>query len=256
MIKALKFRYREDGNEYSNKWITFYPKSDSRGFCFSYSIAQIHTYISSIATVLGFVILPFTGLSLWWTLLLIPTLFFSWGQIFIHLPYRLGDDHPDYSIDFYSVDGEFPNHIWIRLAGKNSKTIYFPWAYDWFRTSLLLKDGTWTHEKKGLRQEFWGDEWKDIKFQEVHPYTYTLRSGEKQERKATIHVREMEWRPYYTQFTSLFNKVRRCIEIEFSDEVGERSGSWKGGTIGCSYEMRAGETPLETLRRMEIERKF
>lgn len=254
MIKALKFKYSEYNKEWRNKWITFYPKSDDRGFCFSYSKARIHTYISSVLTILGFLILPF--INNWWALLLIPTLFFSWGQIFIHLKDDEDEyDHLEYSIDFYSVDGEFPNHIWI-TAGKNSKTIYFPWAYDWFRTSLLLKDGTWAHEKKGKREEFWDDKWKEIKFVEQYPYTYTLNSGEKQNVTATITVMEREWRRYYTPFTKLFNMVNRVIDVEFSDEVGERSGSWKGGTIGCSYKMEKGETPLQTLQRMSKNRKF
>ena len=53
-----------------------------------------------------------------------------------------------------------------------------------------------------------------------------------------------------------FRRVSKYINIDFSDEVGERSGSWKGGRLGCSYNMQPGETPLQTLRRMEAERKF
>jgi len=43
---------------------------------------------------------------------------------------------------------------------------------------------------------------------------------------------------------------------EETGEVGERTGEWKGGTTGCGYQMLPNETPLETLRRMEKERKF
>ena len=49
---------------------------------------------------------------------------------------------------------------------------------------------------------------------------------------------------------------RRVIEIEFDGEVGERTGSWKGGTVGCSYEMQEDETIEQCLRRMEREREF
>lgn len=147
--------------EYKNNYITFYPKKDKRGFCISYSPwsyfdsrPEIMTYLSSILTLIGFLILGFS----WYSLLLIPTLFFSWGQIFIHIPYDSGNgntaEYPTYSLDFYSLDGELPNHIWIRMTGYNSKTIYLPWAYNWYRTSLLLKDGTWENETKGNRKEF------------------------------------------------------------------------------------------------------
>lgn len=252
----LGFKYSEYNKEWSNKWITFYSKRDDRGFCFSWHKKQIHTYVSSILTVIGFIVLPF--IVSWWTLLLIPVLFFSWGQIFVHLPSHSENDWDsyEYSVDFYSVDGEFPNHIWIRMADGKSKTFYFPWAFKWYRTSLLLNNGTWEHEKKGLRKEFWNDKYKDIKFKEEWTYTYTLKSGEKQERIATITVMEREWRRYYTSFTKLFNRVNKVIDVEFSEEVGERSGSWKGGTIGCSYSMKKSETPLGCLRRMETERIF
>jgi hypothetical protein len=49
---------------------------------------------------------------------------------------------------------------------------------------------------------------------------------------------------------------RKVIDIEFNDEVGERSGSWKGGTIGCSYAMLPTDTIESCLRRMEKEREM
>jgi hypothetical protein len=44
--------------------------------------------------------------------------------------------------------------------------------------------------------------------------------------------------------------------VVFSAEVGERSGSWKGGCIGCGYDLLPDELPEECLRRMERDRKF
>lgn len=87
---------------------------------------------------------------------------------------------------------------------------------------------------------------------ETHSYRYTLRSGEVQERTATIYAERRLWtRPWIPH-----KRESRSISIDFSDEVGERTGSWKGGVMGCGYEMQPGETPVDTLRRMERERKF
>lgn len=87
---------------------------------------------------------------------------------------------------------------------------------------------------------------------EAHPYTYTLRSGEEQRRTATIQVETRLWtRPWLPH-----TRLSRSIDVTFDGEVGERSGSWKGGVIGCGYEMLVGERPVDTLRRMERERKF
>jgi hypothetical protein len=77
-----------------------------------------------------------------------------------------------------------------------------------------------------------------------------------QERTATVNVEEREWRQHWLKWTGLFANVQRTISVNFSDEVGERSGSWKGGCTGCSYQLRADETPEQSLRRMEAERKF
>jgi hypothetical protein len=87
---------------------------------------------------------------------------------------------------------------------------------------------------------------------ETHPYTYQLRSGVVQDRKATINVETRRW----TRFWFPAVRTSKTINVKFNDEVGERSGSWKGGTIGCGYEMLPSESALETLRRMERERKF
>jgi len=84
------------------------------------------------------------------------------------------------------------------------------------------------------------------------PYTYVLRSGEVQHRRATLTSEERCWtRPWIP-----FRRVERSIWVDFDGEVGERTGSWKGGVTGCGWDMLAGETPLQALRRMERERRF
>lgn len=50
--------------------------------------------------------------------------------------------------------------------------------------------------------------------------------------------------------------IRNSIDVYFDGEVGKETGSWKGGTIGCDYDLKKGETMLECLRRMEVEREF
>lgn len=91
---------------------------------------------------------------------------------------------------------------------------------------------------------------------ETYPYRYVLRCGRVQERSATI-IRERWTRGrHILSHLGWPSRVRHSIDVEFNGEVGEGEGSWKGGTIGCGYDMLPGETPLATLRRMERERKF
>lgn len=73
---------------------------------------------------------------------------------------------------------------------------------------------------------------------------------------ASFYVEEREWRRKWFHWTRLGRTVRRSIDIKFSEEVGSRKGSWKGGTVGCGYDLLPGETPEECLKRMERERSF
>lgn len=85
-----------------------------------------------------------------------------------------------------------------------------------------------------------------------YAYRYELRSGEVQERIAAVKVETRLWtRPWLP-----WRRLSKSIDVTFNGEVGERSGSWKGGCIGCGYEMKRGETAVQTLRRMERERTF
>jgi hypothetical protein len=178
------------------------------------------------------------------------------------------------------------NALWFYLGGKGNfkggtktKALYFPWDWTRVRTSYLKKglidaDGffknpnpphnadhvlnakNWWHEFRGTNLKFWEDEWKAKFWSEEHEYTYVLRNKEVQKVTATIRIKEREWRWKWLTLVPFPNRVRRQIAVEFSDEVGERAGSWKGGCTGCSQKLLPGETPLECLRRMEREVKF
>lgn len=137
------------------------------------------------------------------------------------------------------------------------------WSLDWPFFTLMtraweyeLDDGTWWSVDRA--DELRGEEWeaRPRAKTETHPYTYTLRSGHVQSVTATIHRERFTLSRKWFGWLPWLDKRLNTIDVRFSDEVGERAGSWKGGCIGCGYDMRPGETPLDTLRRMERERKF
>lgn len=158
---------------------------------------------------------------------------FGIARIAVSFPWtRVVPDHgqcsgPTYGFTFF---GDGLHLHWGKCKGKRDDpftVIAMPWA--------------WRHVKHEILSE-----------PETHSYRYVLRSGEVQERTATIQVESrMWWRPWLP-----FSRVSKYIDVKFNDEVGERTGSWKGGTIGCSYSMHRCESALMTLRRMELERKF
>jgi hypothetical protein len=151
--------------------------------------------------------------------------------------------------------------LWIYRGGNgnmNGGNKWWTWdipfiTRNWVRTSILLKDDTWEHETWGRGKDFYNDEWKSKQkswnYDFIDSYDNTIVP-------TTIYVEEREWRPKWLTWTSLFAEKRRTIDVHFSKEVGKRKGSWKGGTVGCGYDLLPNERPLDCLKRMEKERTF
>jgi hypothetical protein len=171
-------------------------------------------------------------------------LYFWRGVAVIPLGYMRGsfgwDEEPQWSV---SVSKEFGAvaHLGFRRWSADLPCTVYTVEYQ-----EQLTDGRW--------RSVWKDDGEV--YSEIHPYTYVLRSGEVQNRTAKItkrrHILNRRWlnRLWWP------NNIRESIDVQFSGEVGERSGSWKGGCIGCSYDLRPGEAMEAALRRMERERKF
>lgn len=149
------------------------------------------------------------------------------------------------------------------------KVIIFHWFWrNWqhIRHSILLIDNTWWNEPHwsyalGLITGAPRPVEPDNKFKETKPFHYILKSGTVQTADATYTVEEREWRLRYLTWLPI-KKVSRCIAVEFSEEMGEERGSWKGGVLGASHEMkyykerRQWEKPSATLVRMMKESRF
>lgn len=174
-----------------------------------------------------------------------------WMQAFIPIGIHATEEHTTFDEPSWGVD--LSKEFGLTLMwGKWRKT------FDWlFRREALSwtyqgKNGQW-HEKIN-RQNPFAD--RPAAATSEHPYTYVLRSGEKQVRTATITAERWVIGRRYIHRIGWPKERKGSIDVHFSGEVGERSGSWKGGTIGCSYDMLPGETPRACLRRMERDREF
>ena len=179
-----------------------------------------------------------------------------WISLYLHLPIYSNIDDCEYpEFGFY-----YHLNSLVLCWNMKNKFIHMPWTYEWVRTSKLLKDGSWLHETKKQRRD-WSEatyNWeKENTWQETHHYPYVMDNGKIQDDiDATIRVEEREWRQKWLMWTKIGRKVSKDIAIEFSNEVGNQRGSWKGGTLGCSYQMKKDETPVQTLKRMQRERSF
>lgn len=249
----IKFKFPEYVEDRHN-WVSFYPKRNKgNGFNLTFENhgyfdprPQINTNVTTIVAL----ILPF--ISLWLIPISLVLCFYAWGSLYIRLPWDTGHgdtaENKTYGLMFYHFDEGFPSEFWMRSCP--SLSFYFPWHYTFQKREILLKDG-WYTEQKG--DNLWDNtKWGDKILYETHPYTYVLKSGKIQNVNAKIHEEKRTWKRWF----GLSHMMHHDIEVEFDKEVGERSGSWKGGTIGCGYRILPGETRLDTLRRMEKERKF
>ena len=134
--------------------------------------------------------------------------------------------------------------------GRHTKIIRFPWDWEHIKHEVQRPDGSWVPYIASY------EDGNDGRWQEEYPYTYQLRSGEIQHRTATVYVNRREWRWRWITWCPWPAIKRQSIEFTFDDEVGERTGSWKGGCIASGYDMNPGETAVACLRRMEKERTF
>jgi hypothetical protein len=165
---------------------------------------------------------------------------------------------------------------WVRIGlGFVTLAFGFPWkwtvpdegqcsgptyGFAFFGDKLWLRFGKETGRSRDPRRYIalsmpW--EWRHREHEVLgeprsYPYAYTLRSGEVQLRTATITPERRLWtRPWLP-----YRRESRYINIDFNTEVGERTGSWKGGVLGCGYDMLPGEHPVKALARMEREQRF
>lgn len=195
----------------------------------------------------------------------------GWPNIFIRLPIEPRKPVDDMADSWgFSLDKDNWSRVHLHWGAK-TKIVHFPWAWEFYRHSILAADGrSWITELASLRakrdeppiglpandKDRWFFLSKLPCWRVELPYRYVLRSGEVQERVATVSVNEYEFRWRWFHWLPFPRKIRRSIKVEFNGEVGERSGSWKGGCIGSGYDLLPNETPEECLRRMERERKF
>lgn len=186
---------------------------------------------------------------------------FIWGVLHVKLPFRTrlseGCDMPRYGIAIHG------GTLWIHTGGKYDESMgqmmggrqwitwdlpFVTWKFDEHR--ILTSVGTWYPIKKN--ESSW-----ELKPQighcEVHDYYYTRRNGEIQHVKATCYIEEREW---HRKWLPMCKMVRREVDVSLDGEIGEGTGSWKGGTVGFGIDIEEHETISDALVRSMNTRKF
>lgn len=169
------------------------------------------------------------------------TICLIWGCLHVNLPFKtkLEEDceWPEYGLSF------FEDSFIIRY-GREAKYIRLPFiAMEFDHHKTIDINGEW------MIYEY---DHKDIA-RETYDYSYALSDGGVQNVKATCTRDKRQW---HRKWLPMVKVVVECIDVSFSEGVGERSGSWRGGCTGCGYDLLLGESVEKCIRRMERDRKF
>lgn len=185
---------------------------------------------------------------------------FGWHSMF-RLPWSHKNNN-NWDIDDKTYGVFIYNNVLYRCWGQKIKSWELPFvsygnAYRWERYTGKPE----LYLVSSYEKENW----------ETHPYKMKCQDGCQEPTTWTYDytdpydgtvvpckfwVEEMEWRPKWLKWTKRFSKIKRFIEIEFSQEMGSKKDTWKGGTVGCGYNLLSDEHPEECIQRMEKEYKF
>lgn len=128
----------------------------------------------------------------------------------------------------YGLRGE---HVWTETAAARRTLGTFKGFDDWYRQHAIV-------EKRIFGFFDFDDE-------------YII---------ARTCIEEREWHrgESWCKWLSWFYapKIRRSLDIEFSQETGTRKGSWKGGTLGHGIDLLPGELHEEAFRRYCLEHRM
>jgi hypothetical protein len=178
----------------------------------------------------------------------------------------------EYGIYFYKEGKGLFDTIWLGW-GKHHRMFSMPWGYEHYRVTYEGKDGTrytsidkYERKYRKLVERRYKSHTMPTKpswelcgvgsnFNWKAPYEYHLKSGEVQRTMALYHIEEREWRRKFLYWCPWFAMTIKYVEIELMDEIGERAGSWKGGTLAFGRPMLPGEDVHTAYQRIMKETK-
>lgn len=133
--------------------------------------------------------------------------------------------------------------------GCKSKVFFNPWtSWRTVRREFLAADGKSHAVIIGCD---WDAMWKAKDTCPLAAFTFKDFDGEEITANCLIEITEQKRGEGRWKWLSAISRRRIdwSLDIKFSSEVGRRKGSWKGGTIGHSIDMAAGETHESAFRR-------
>lgn len=161
---------------------------------------------------------------------------------------------------YFHLTWDYCSNLMNNITGHKSKSIW--WWFFWkqcnrTKQELLNLDGSLYKDITDIKDTDTSDRYDIIKaYEKAQPY-YLFEILDYDKEKIQV-VARLERNTYsygngkFTRWLMKFFKkpiVRTYLELEFLKEIGNRKGSWKGGTTGHAVEVLIDENPIETFKR-------
>jgi hypothetical protein len=180
-------------------------------------------------------------------------------KLFIDIPLWKYVGPDEYSSECRKYGIAYHGDTFWLYTGKETKSLDAPWQREIIRMDLLKPNGslfhrnTYKNDRKNGEHVHWYELEKSNDISnglcEIVQLSHTLKDGTIQERTVTLKGEEREWRMKWFMWLPFQKFIKRECDFTFSEEIGERSGSWKGGLMATSTEWKHGESLTESFMR-------
>ncbi len=146
----------------------------------------------------------------------------------------------------------------ILERGKWKRYIKLPWHQTHVSEQWRMADGQWMEV---IQRRFHKDvppiflHTHENTWRKEYPYVYTTRQGVEQRAICTVWHDRTKTRPHWLRWLPI-GVWKEGIYFEFSEEMGNQRGTWKGGVVGSSQSMFPGESVDQCVARMMNERDW
>jgi hypothetical protein len=170
-------------------------------------------------------------------------------------------DERQYGVSIYEGHVSFYYGIQTFSSDTTKQWGFFlPWTQSTFvrRTFYNLDGSVYANfsaltykQKEALGRPGWDQEYEaSKKVEKVH---FSFLDYDFKEIIASCYIEEREWHrgTSWCSWMKYFTKpmIRRSLDLAFSEEVGPKKGSWKGGTLGHGTDIEVGEEPIDAFLR-------
>ncbi len=172
---------------------------------------------------------------------------FIYGHFHIKIPlYKRTCEDYDNEPRHYGFNYYQPTHSLMFNFGRKYFMVDMPWNWTWIKTEYRQKDGSWIVSNKQKNRVFSDFELTNpLTAGECADFLYKTKYNETYEVKAYFQERKSEWRWKWFQWFKFISLKKHSIDVHYVDNKNRIS------MLGTSYDIKKGETPIETLRKIE-----